>query len=49
MVLTQPPARKTALWAIPVSDLAKKGADLPPLTSRDSSYADALPASQVCG
>lgn len=35
--------------SIPVSDLAKKGADLPPLTSRDSSYADALPASQVCG
>jgi hypothetical protein len=35
--------------SVAVSDLARKGAKLPPLTSRDSSYADALPASQVCG
>ena len=35
--------------SVAVSDLARKGAKLPPLSSRDSSYADALPASQVCG
>ena len=33
--------------SIPVSDLAKKGADLPPLTSRDSSYADAGAAQKI--
>ncbi|RYP83426.1 hypothetical protein EKO23_19205 [Nocardioides guangzhouensis] len=35
--------------SVAVSDLARKGATLPPLNSRDTAYADALPPSQVCG